>query len=96
VNSDDESLVATVHCSRTTADREDWLARRDRAPSRRAVVRPDELRHAVGVFLDLCREHVQLEESIVYPEAKAMAAKLTRRRAMLQPLRLTVAGPSSS
>ena len=101
MNSDDESLVATVRMLQQDHGwiEEDWLAI---APRLRTIAAgyswydPDELRHAVGVFLDLCREHVQLEESIIFPEARAMAAKLTRRRATLQPLKLTVAGPSSS
>ena len=57
---------------------------------------PDELRHAITVFLELCREHIQLEESIIYPEAKAIAAKLARRRATLAPPKFTAAAPSSS
>ena len=57
---------------------------------------PDELRHGIEVFLELCREHIQLEESIIYPEAKAMAARLARRRATLPPLKFTTEAPSSS
>lgn len=78
---------------------EDWLAI---APQLRAVasgyswVEPAELRHGVQVFIELCREHLLLEESVVYPEAKALAARLERRRAQLPPLRFTKAAPSSS
>ena len=57
---------------------------------------PDELRHGIGVFLELCREHIQLEESIIYPQAKAVVAKLERRRALLPPLKFKAGAPSSS
>jgi hypothetical protein len=78
---------------------EDWLAI---APQLRAIAAgynwydPDELRHGISVFLELCREHIQLEESIIYPEAKAAVDKLARRRAILPPLKFTRAAPSSS
>ena len=78
---------------------EDWLAL---APQLRAIAAgyswydPAELQHGIEVFLELCREHIQLEESIIYPEAKARAAKLARRRATLPPLRFTKEAPSSS
>lgn len=99
--SSDEALVATVRMLQQDHGwiEEDWLAI---APQLRAIAAgynwfdPDELRHAITVFLDLCREHIQLEESIIYPEAKAIAAKLARRRATLPPLRFTAAAPSSS
>jgi len=97
----DEALVATVRMLQQDHGwiEEDWLAI---APQLRAIASgyswydPAELRHAIEVFLELCREHIQLEESIVYPEAKAIAAKLQRRRATLPPLRFTGAAPSSS
>jgi hemerythrin-like domain-containing protein len=99
--SSDEALVATVRMLQQDHGwiEEDWLAI---APQLRAIAAgynwfdPDELRHAITVFLELCREHIQLEESIIYPEAKAIAAKLSRRRATLPPLRFTAAAPSSS
>jgi hemerythrin-like domain-containing protein len=78
---------------------EDWLVI---APQLRALAdggggyEPEELRHAVQVFLELCREHILLEESIVYPEAKAAAQRLLRRRAERSAARPTAAGPSSS
>ncbi|MFT3955460.1 MAG: hemerythrin domain-containing protein [Piscinibacter sp.] len=99
--SGDEALVATVRMLQQDHGwiEEDWLAI---APQLRAIANgynwfdPDELRHAITVFLELCREHIQLEESIIYPEAKAIAAKLARRRATLPPLKFTAAAPSSS
>ncbi|WP_298825029.1 hemerythrin domain-containing protein [uncultured Piscinibacter sp.] len=101
LNSSDPSLVATVRMLQQDHGwiEEDWLAI---APQLRAIAAgyswydPDELRHAIGVFVELCREHIQLEESIIYPQAKAIVAKLARRRASLPPLRFTTAGPSSS
>ncbi len=101
LSSTDEALVATVRMLQQDHGwiEEDWLAI---APQLRAIAAgyswfdPDELRHAITVFLELCREHIQLEESIIYPEAKAIAAKLARRRATLPPLRFTAAAPSSS
>jgi hemerythrin-like domain-containing protein len=99
--SSDEALVATVRMLQQDHGwiEEDWLAL---APQLRAIAAgyswydPAELQHGVEVFLDLCREHIQLEESIIYPEAKAIAAKLARRRATLPPLTFTAGAPSSS
>lgn len=101
LSSADEALVATVRMLQQDHGwiEEDWLAI---APQLRAIAAgyswfdPDELRHAITVFLELCREHIQLEETIIYPEAKAIAAKLARRRASLPPLAFTAAAPSSS
>jgi|CXWL01.2.fsa_nt_gi hemerythrin-like domain-containing protein len=99
--SSDEALVATVRMLQQDHGwiEEDWLAI---APQLRAIAAgynwydPDELRHGISVFLELCREHIQLEESIIYPEAKAAVDKLARRRATLPPLKFTRAAPSSS
>ena len=99
--SSDEALVATVRMLQQDHGwiEEDWLAL---APQLRAIAAgynwfdPAELLHGVEVFLELCREHIQLEESIIYPQAKALAAKLARRRASLAPLKFTTAAPSSS
>lgn len=99
--SGDEALVATVRMLQQDHGwiEEDWLAL---APQLRAIAAgyswydPAELQHGIEVFLELCREHLQLEESIIYPEAKARAAKLARRRATLPPLRFTKEAPSSS
>jgi hemerythrin-like domain-containing protein len=101
LTSSDEALVATVRMLQQDHGwiEEDWLAI---APQLRAIAAgynwydPDELRHGISVFLELCREHIQLEESIIYPEAKAAVDKLARRRATLPPLKFTRAAPSSS
>lgn len=62
---------------------EDWL---ELAPQLQAVARGyswyeiDALRHAVGVFTSLYHDHIALEESLIYPEAKAhMAAEETSK-----------------
>ncbi len=101
LSSPDEALVATVRMLQQDHGwiEEDWLAI---APQLRAIAAgyswydPDELRHGIGVFLELCREHIQLEESIIYPQAKAVVAKLARRRAALPPLMFKAGAPSSS
>jgi hemerythrin-like domain-containing protein len=78
---------------------EDW---RIIAPQLRGLaegtigVEPGALRDAIEVFFDLCREHIQLEESIVYPQAKAAAAKLRRQRAQRSVADVIEAGPASS
>jgi hemerythrin-like domain-containing protein len=57
---------------------EDWL---ELAPQLQAVAQGyswyelDSLRHAVGVFATLYHEHIALEESLVYPEARARMAE---------------------
>ena len=56
---------------------EDWLAL---APQLQAVAQGyswydiDSLRHAVAVFTTLYHDHIALEESLIYPEAKAHLA----------------------
>lgn len=101
LGSTDVDLVATVRMLQQDHGwiEEDWLAI---APQLRAIAAgynwydPAELRHALQVFLELCREHIALEESLIYPEAKAQAEKLQRRRAALPPLVFRAGAPSSS
>lgn len=56
---------------------EDWL---ELAPQLQAVAKGyswyeiDSLRHAVGVFTTLYHDHIALEESLIYPEAKVHMA----------------------
>ncbi len=58
---------------------EDW---RELAPPLEAIARGyswydlDMLRHALPVFTELYREHIALEESMIYPEAKRRQAAL--------------------
>lgn len=97
----DEALVATVRLLQQDHGwiEEDWI---ELAPQLRAIASgyswydPAELRHAIEVFLELCREHIRLEESVIYPQARALAEKLPRRRAQSGPPRFTRAAPSSS
>jgi hemerythrin-like domain-containing protein len=87
--SDDAELVQ--HVRRLQQDHgwleEDW---RELAPPLEAIANGyswydlDMLRHALPVFTELYREHIALEESLIYPEAKrrhaAMAAAERERR----------------
>jgi iron-sulfur cluster repair protein YtfE (RIC family) len=56
----------------------------------------EELPAVVEIFSELLREHIALEESIIYPEARAAARKLERRRADRAAADVTAAAPSSS
>ena len=40
----------------------------------------DEFKHGAEVFLALCQEHIALEESLVYPEAKTRLAQSVANR----------------
>ena len=72
---------------------EDWL---ELAPQLQAVAQGyswyelDSLRHAVGVFVALYHEHIALEESLIYPEARAHMAEEASCRAQ----RLAATGSS--
>jgi hemerythrin-like domain-containing protein len=57
---------------------------------------PEELPAVVDIFADLLHEHIALEESLIYPEARAAAQKLQRRRAERGAASVTAATPSSS
>jgi hemerythrin-like domain-containing protein len=99
--SSDEQLVATVRMLQQDHGwiEEDWIVI---APQLRSIAAgyswhdPAELQHAVQIFLELCREHIQLEESIIYPEARRLSVALPRRRATRPATRFTAAAPSSS
>ena len=56
----------------------------------------EELPAVIEIFADLLREHVALEESLIYPEARAAAQTLERRRAARSAASVTAAAPSSS
>jgi len=63
---------------------ENWI---ELAPQLRAIaegndwVHAEEFQHNVGTFLELLNGHIALEESLIYPESKAMwAAAVARRR----------------
>ncbi len=95
--SGDDALVRQVH--RLQQDHgwleEDWL---ELAPQLGALasgyggVDPALLRHVAGVFVTLYREHIALEESMIYPAARRL--QLSEAAAVAQ--RLTAAAPSSS
>ncbi len=63
---------------------QNWL---ELAPMLRAIAQgedwPDmaELKHNTEVFLNLCRDHIVLEETLIYPEAKARLAQELASRA---------------
>lgn len=85
VRSGDAALIQ--HVLRLQQDHgwleEDWL---ELEPQLQAVARGyswyelDSLRHAVAVFTTLYRDHIALEESMIYPEARRqMAAEANSR-----------------
>jgi hemerythrin-like domain-containing protein len=63
---------------------ENWL---ELAPQLRAIALGNnwldgaEFQHYVEVFLELCRGHIALEESLIYPESKARYAQAVANRA---------------
>lgn len=83
--SDDAELVAAVH--RLQQDHgwieENWI---ELGPQLRAIALgnnwfdPAEFYHGAEVFLALCEDHIALEESLVYPEAKARWAQTVASR----------------
>jgi hemerythrin-like domain-containing protein len=82
----DPVLVAAV---RTLKQDHGWIEQNwsEISPQLLAIARgyqgtdPAELAHAIEVFHELCADHIALEESLVYPEAKALHAKALARRA---------------
>jgi hemerythrin-like domain-containing protein len=86
--SEDEQLVQAVLTLKQDHGwiEQNWL---ELAPMLRAVALGEdwvdiaELTHHVEVFLSLCRDHIVLEETLVYPEAKSrftqeMASRASR------------------
>jgi hemerythrin-like domain-containing protein len=63
---------------------ENWI---ELAPQLRAISMGNtwldaaEFQHYAEVFLDLCKEHIALEESLIYPESKAKWAGILAARA---------------
>ena len=43
---------------------------------------PTELLHGVEVFVELCKGHIALEESVVYPESRAQWARTLEARSL--------------
>jgi hemerythrin-like domain-containing protein len=71
---------------------ENWL---ELAPQLRAIgegnnwIDTAEFQHYLGVFLELCRGHIALEETLIYPESKARLVKAVAKRVTRAP-RLTL------
>ncbi len=71
-----------VHAVRTLQQDHGWIEQNwvELAPMLRAIAEGEdwvnmaELQHAVEVFLSLCRDHIVLEETLIYPEAKGRFA----------------------
>ena len=86
LTSSDEELVAAVRTLQQDHGwiEENWLAL---APQLRSIalgntwIDSAEFLHYAEVFLDLCREHIALEESMIYPQSKAKWATLVAARA---------------
>jgi hemerythrin-like domain-containing protein len=85
--SDDAELVHAVHTLKQDHGwiEQNWL---ELSPMLRAIalgedwVDMDELRHNIQVFLALCHDHIVLEETLIYPQAKAQLAQELASRAM--------------
>lgn len=62
---------------------ENWI---ELSPQLRAIAMGNtwldaaEFQHYAEVFLELCREHIALEETLIYPESKARWAQLVAAR----------------
>lgn len=87
--SDNAELVQAV---RTLQQDHGWIEQNwlELAPMLRAVAQGEdwadmtELKHNAEVFVNLCHDHITLEESLIYPEAKArFADELASRAARL-------------
>lgn len=78
-----------VHAVQTLKQDHGWIEQNwlELAPMLRAIaqgedwVDMDELKHNVEVFLNLCHDHIVLEETLIYPEAKARLAEELASRA---------------
>ena len=89
LGSDNAELVQAV---RTLQQDHGWIEQNwlELAPMLRAVAQGEdwvdmaELKHNAEVFVSLCHDHIVLEESLIYPEAKArLAEELASRAARL-------------
>ena len=87
--SDNAELVQAV---RTLQQDHGWIEQNwlELAPMLRAIAQGEdwadmaELKHNAEVFVSLCHDHIVLEESLIYPEAKArMAEELASRAARM-------------
>ncbi len=84
--SDDHELVQAV---RTLQQDHGWIEQNwlELAPLLRALTQGEdwfdmaELKHNTEVFVNLCHDHIVLEETLIYPEAKARLVKEFASRA---------------
>jgi hemerythrin-like domain-containing protein len=78
-----------VHAVQTLKQDHGWIEQNwlELAPMLRAIAQGEdwvdmaELKHNAEVFLNLCHDHIMLEESLIYPEAKARLAEELESRA---------------
>lgn len=86
LSSDNAELV---HAVSTLQQDHGWIEQNwlELAPMLRALAQGEdwidmaELKHNVEVFVSLCHDHIVLEESLIYPEAKARLAETLASRA---------------
>ncbi len=80
LQSDDAELV---HAVQTLKQDHGWIEQNwlELSPMLRALsqgedwVDMDELRHSIQIFLTLCHDHIVLEETLIYPKARAQLAQ---------------------
>lgn len=80
LTSGNDELVAAVHALHQDHGwiEENWI---ELGPQLRAIALGnnwfdvDDFKHGAEVFMTLCQEHIAVEESLVYPEAKARLAQ---------------------
>lgn len=85
---------ALVHAVQTLQQDHGWIERNWDAlgPQLRAIAKgeswpdPGEFQHGVEVFVALCRDHIALEETLIYPQAKARWASIVAARQPRAPL----------
>ncbi len=83
------SNAELVHAVQTLQQDHRWIEQNwlELAPMLRAVAQGEdwvdmaELKHTIEVFVNLCHDHISLEESLIYPEAKARLAQELASRA---------------
>lgn len=81
LDSADSELIAAVEKLQQDHGwiEENWL---ELAPQLRAIAAGNnwfevtEFQHNVEIFLTLCQSHIELEESLIYPQAKARLAQI--------------------
>ena len=79
-----------VHAVQTLKQDHGWIEQNwlELAPMLRAIAQGEdwvdmaELKHNAEVFLNLCRDHIVREETLIYPEAKARLAEELASRTM--------------